>query len=69
MPWSLDDERHDDEPEWEPGRSGPEYHLNKNAGPRCIMCNMPARVDIDYDPLGPIVRCGNKQCRYIEKLY
>jgi hypothetical protein len=67
MPWSPDEE--DERPEWEPSRSGPEYHLNRNASPRCILCNMPARIDIDSDPLGPVVRCGNAHCNYIEKLY
>ena len=66
MAWSLEGERHD-EPEWEPSKSGPEYHLNKNAGPRCLMCHMPARIEIDA--LGPVVRCGNAHCKYEEKLY
>lgn len=67
MAWSLEGERHDDEPEWEPSKSGPEYHLNKRAGPRCLMCSMPARIEIDA--LGPVVRCGNRHCNYVEKLY
>lgn len=61
MPWSLEGERHDDPPEWEPSKAGPEYHLNRNAPPRCTLCGMPMGWDIDE--LGPAMRCGNKQCR------
>lgn len=64
MPWSLEGERHD-EPEWEPNKSGPEYHLNKQALPRCLRCSMPCAFEFDAADVLYLV-CGNARCRYRE---
>ena len=64
QPWESRDY---DAPEWEPGRAGPEYHLNRNAPPRCLRtrCGMPMLLEIDAS--GPIWRCVNKRCTYTER--
>jgi hypothetical protein len=65
MPWESRD--YDDAAEWQPSQSGPEYHLNKNAPPRCLRngCGMPMRLFIDEQ--GPIWRCQSKRCDYEER--
>jgi len=65
MAWSLEGERHDD-PEWEPERAGPEYHLNKRAPSRCLMCGMAQRLTVDDD--GPLMVCTNRRCMYTERV-
>ncbi len=66
QPWESRDWG-DDEPKWEPSRAGPEYHLNKNAPPRCLRpkCSMPMQLFID--DVGPIWRCMNRRCNYEER--
>lgn len=58
QPWESRDY---DAPEWQPAQSGPEYHLNKNAAPRCTLCNMAMQWDMDDD--GPFMRCANRRCK------
>lgn len=62
MAWRPEDEN--DGPEWDESKSGPEYHLNKNAPPRCLLCSMPAVLDFIDDVL--FVVCQNQRCKYKE---
>lgn len=62
MAWFSKDD--DEQPEWGPGQSGPEYWLNRHAPPRCLMCDMPACLDFIDDVL--YVVCRNKRCGYRE---
>lgn len=51
---------------WDPRKSGPEYHLNKHAPPRCLRdkCGMPMMLVMREK--GPVFVCSNRRCTYEE---